>query len=107
MTTGKDGRYFFDGLSSTSHSLVASKSGHAYHSVHFTPAKGETTTKDLKLYPNRSIIIDYVYQADGSRSFTRGEIKSGTIEWVNGHDGVDFSDGRVKEYDYKAPRDIE
>jgi hypothetical protein len=107
IITGADGKYSFEGLPAAAQSVVATAPGYAYHSVHFTPAAGKTTTKDLKLYKNRGIIIDYVYQADGSRSFAGGDIKTGTIEWVNGNDGVDFSDGRVKEYNYKAPRDIE
>jgi len=107
MTTGQDGQYSFEGLSTAKHSLVASASGYAYHCVSFTPTAGETATEDLKLYQNRSIIIDYVYQADGNCSFTSGDLQTGTIEWVNGEGGIDFSDGRVEEYDPKSLRDIE
>jgi hypothetical protein len=107
MTTGSDGQYSFKGLSVSDHSLVASASGYAFHSVGFTPSAGEAATKNLKLYQNRSIVIDYVYQADGSRNFAGGDLKTGTIEWNNGTDGIDFSDGRVKGYDPKSLRDIE
>ncbi len=107
VITGPDGRYSFKGLSSAEHSLVASASGYAYHSVGVTPSAGETSTEDLKLYRNRSIIIDYVYQADGNSSFTGGNLQTGTIEWVNGEGGVDFSDGRVEGYDPNSLRDIE
>jgi len=107
MTTGRDGQYSFEGLSTAEHSLAASASGYAYHRVGFTPPAGETTIKDLKLYRNRSIIIDYVYQADGSRSFTGGDLQTGTIEWVNGNEGIDFSDGRVEGYERQSLRDIE
>lgn len=107
MTTGPDGKYSFEGLSVTGYSLVASSPGYAYHSVSFTPAAGEPVIKDLKLYRDRGIVIDYVYQADGSRSFTGGELQRGTIEWVNGHDGVDFSDGKAEGYEQDSLRDIE
>jgi hypothetical protein len=107
MTTGSDGKYSFEGLSLTGYSLVASASGYAYHSVYFTPAAGEPVIKDLKLYRDRGIVIDYVYQADGSRSFTDGELQTGTIEWVNGHEGVDFSDGKAEGYEQDSLRDIE
>jgi hypothetical protein len=104
MTTGRDGQYFFKGLSVAEHSLVASKSGYAYHYIGFTPPAGGIAIKNLKLYQNRRIIVDYVYQADGSRSFTSGNLQTGTIEWVNGNEGIDFSDGKVEGHEH---RDIE
>jgi hypothetical protein len=107
IATGSDGRYLFEGLSTTEHSLSAFASGCAYHSVTFTPPAGGTATKNLKLYQNRKIIIDYVYQADGSRNFAGEKLRTGTLEWVNGHEGVDFSDGRVEEYEPNSLRDIE
>ena len=107
MKTGPEGKYSFDGLSETEHSLVASKSGYAYHSMRFTPKQGETLIKDLKLYRDRGIVIDYVYQADGSRSFIDGELRAGTIEWINGHEGVDFSDGKVEGCEADSLRDLE
>jgi len=107
VITGSDGQYSFKGLSSAKHSLVASAEGYAYHSVGFTPSAGEATTKDLKLYQNRKIIIDYVYQADGNSGFTEGNLKADTVEWVNGNDGMDFSDGKVEGYEQQSLRDIE
>jgi hypothetical protein len=107
ITTGTDGKYAFEGLSPTEHSLVASASDCAYHSIRFAPSAGETATKNLTLYRNHKIVIDYVYQADGSRSFAGGKLKTGTLEWGNGHQGLDFSDGRVEEYEPKSLRDIE
>jgi len=108
MTTGQDGQYSFEGLSVAEHSLlVASPSGYAYHSVRFTPPAGGTAIENLELYRNRKIIIDYVYQADGNRSFDSGNLQTGTIEWVTGAGGVDFSDGRVEGYEPNSLRDIE
>ncbi len=105
--TGPDGRYSFDGLSLTQHRVVVNASGYASLSSNVTPLSGKTTIKELTLHPNLGVVIDYVYQADGSCSFTGGDLQTGTIEWVNGHEGVDFSDGRVEEYDHRSLRDIE
>jgi hypothetical protein len=107
MITGQEGRYSFEGLSAAEHSLVASASGYAFHRVNFTPPAGETAIQDLKLYRNLSIIIDYVYQADGSRSFTGGKLQTGTIKWLNGPGGIDFSDDKVEGYEPNSLRDIE
>lgn len=108
INTEPNGHYSFEDLSITEYHLwVLSPSGHAPSAFDVTPIAGKTTIKNLKLYKNRSIVIDYVYQADGSRSFTGGEIQSGTIEWVNGHEGVDFSDGKAEGYEQDSLRDIE
>jgi hypothetical protein len=107
MTTGPDGKYSFEGLSSAEISLVASKSGYAFHQVVFKPPAGKSETKDLKLYQNLGIIIDYVYQPDGSRIFTGQDLQTGTIEWVKSNEGVDFSDGKVEGCEPQSLRDIE
>jgi len=96
MYTDTDGQYFFSGLSSCEYSLTASASGYAYHTGKLTHPIGEVIERDRQLYPNRRIIIDYVYQADGSRSFTTGDLREGTIDWLHGEGGLDFSDGQVK-----------
>jgi hypothetical protein len=107
LTTGADGRYRFDGLSLIKYSLAVSASDYAYDSMIITPSAGQAMVKDFKLYRNRKIKLDYVYQADGDRSFTGGKLQSGTLEWGNGHQGLDFSDGRVEEYEHGSERDIE
>lgn len=107
INTEQDGQYSFEDLSITEHHILVSASGYASFSTNVTPLAGRTTTKNLKIYRNHSIIIDYVYQADGSRSFTGGKLQSGTLEWGNGHQGLDFSDGRVEEYEHGSERDIE
>ena len=104
MTTGQNGQYSFKGLSSAEHTVTAYAGGCAYHSIRFTSSAGEAATKNLKLYRNRKITIDYVYQADGNRSFTEGDLTKGTVEWVNGHDGMDFSEGKAVEH---QERDLE
>jgi len=107
MYTNIDGEYLFDGLSECEYNLTASASGYAYHTGRFTPSIGEVTERDRILYPNRRIVIDYVYQADDSRSFAEGDLKTGSIDWLCGKGGVDFSDGQVEGYDWEDPRDLE
>jgi hypothetical protein len=105
--TNTNGEYFFSGLSVCEYRLTASASGYAHHTGRFTPSIGEVTERDRILYPNRRIVIDYVYQADGNRSFTEGDLKTGTIDWLCGKDGVDFSEGQVEGYDRGDLRDLE
>lgn len=107
MVTEPDGQYFFEGLSGAEHSIVASASGWAYHRINVTPPAGETTIKNLALYRNRKAVIDYIYQVDGSRNFTSGDLQEGTIEWLNGTGGIDFSDDKVEQYERESLRDIE
>jgi hypothetical protein len=108
INTDKNGHYSFEGLSATEYHLwVPALSGYAGISFGATPIAGETTVTNRKLFQNLSIIIDYVYQADGNRSFTDGNLKAGTVEWGNGHDGMDFSEGKLKSYDPKMLRDLE
>jgi hypothetical protein len=104
MTTDQNGQYSFEGLSSAEHSVTAYAGGCAYHHYTFIPPAGTISAKNLKLYKNRKIIIDYVYQADGNRSFTEGNLKTGTVEWINGNGGMDFSEGKVVEHQH---RDLE
>lgn len=96
LLTEQDGQYEFTGLSVCGYQLVAGTSGYAYHGGTFTPPAGGTATANRKLYPNRRIIIDYVYQGDGSSSFNTGDLQYGTIDWLNGDEGMDFSEGMLK-----------
>jgi len=96
MTTGTNGEYSFADLSICEHRVTATGSDYAYHTDNFTPPVGGAAVEDRKLYPDRRIIIDYVYQADGSHSFTSGDLQAGTIDWLNGEGGLDFSEGQVR-----------
>ncbi len=107
LTTGIDGSFEFSGLSETEYSLVASKSGYASHYRVFAPPAGETVTQDLRLFPNRRVHLRYVFQNNGTRDFTTGDLRTGLISWLNGTGGADFSQGRVEGYDSGDLRDLE
>jgi len=109
MTTQTDanGEYSFEGLSGAEYGVSFRVSGYASDSYKFTPPEGGTAVEDLKLYPKHRIVIDYVYQADGSRNFTSGNLQTGTIDWRPHEGGVDFSEGQVERYEPNDLRDLE
>lgn len=107
VRTPSTGEYSFSGLSDAEYSLIALSNGYAYHTARFTPPVGGAATEDRQLYPNRRIVIDYAYQADGTRDFAGGALETGTISWLNSHQGVDFSQGRLEGYDSGDLRDLE
>ncbi|MGD0784803.1 MAG: carboxypeptidase regulatory-like domain-containing protein [Sedimentisphaerales bacterium] len=107
MDTGPDGRYSFKGLSSTEHYILFTSPGYAYHTILVKPPTGQIVTNNIILSKNLKIVIDYVYQDSNSLSFTDGNLQSGTVEWANGNEGMDFSDGKAKKgYDPQS-RDLE
>jgi len=99
LTTDASGVLSFSGLSVTEYKLVALAAGYAQHADTFTPASGATVVQDRRLYPNRRITIEYVYQADGSRGFVGGSLETGLIDWPNGSGGFDFSQGAFQGRD--------
>ncbi|MDD5326295.1 MAG: carboxypeptidase-like regulatory domain-containing protein [Phycisphaerae bacterium] len=105
-TTDSNGEYVFEDVSEAEYEILISAPGYAYITTRVKTAAGEITTNNLKLYLNRRAIIDYVYQADGSQSFTGGDIRTGTIEWVNGARGIDFSDESAEQPEEEQRMDI-
>ena len=93
--------------SQTEHFIGAAATGYAPHWIIFTPPVGGVAMQNLRLYPNRRISIEYVYQTDGSRSFVDGILQTATINWLNGTGGVDFSEGIVEGFDPSDLRDLE
>ncbi|HIJ71586.1 MAG TPA: hypothetical protein HPP87_09530, partial [Planctomycetes bacterium] len=89
------GEFSFEDLTVCEHEVMATADGYDYDTELVTPPAEDFDSISLKIYPNRSIIIDYIYQADGSRDFTTGNLHTGTVEWLSGSGGVDFSLGQV------------
>lgn len=95
LTTGSSGAFDFSGLSSAALLVHAWAANYANHGETVTPPVGGNVVANRRLYPNRRIELRYVYQADGSRDFTGGDLRSGRISWLNGTGGVDFAQGLV------------
>lgn len=111
--TDPNGVFSFDMLRADDYFLIeAWADGYAnYHRV-FDIKPDTVTKKTLQLFPNRQVVLRYVYQPDGSPSFTRGELQSGTVTLKNNENprhGLTFSTGqtegcedlRLEQYDDK------
>jgi len=107
VKTKSDGRFQFKGLENTEFSITASAPEHAYHNVHFYTKSGQTIEQNFKLYAHKTITINYVYQADGHTDFTSGDLHRGQLKWTDNQGGVDFSDGKVEQYESESLRDLE
>jgi hypothetical protein len=101
--TLSDGRYNFDGLSATQYILTAESTGFAFSYAQVVPAAGTPLLQNLRLFPNRTIVIDYVYQPNGSRSFSSNP-QVGTLSWTSQSGGLDFSSGSIV---WTQSRDLE
>ena len=91
------GQFSFEDLSVCEYEVMATAEDYDYDSELVTPPAEDFDSISLKIYPNRSIMIFYVYQANGSRDFTGGQIHVGNIPWLSGSGGVDFSQALVVE----------
>jgi hypothetical protein len=107
VITDSTGQYFFEGLSSVKHDLTAIADGCAHHSGTFVPQPGQTTIENRKLYPKLELTIDYVYQPNGSRDFTGDNLQKGTLYWIIGNEGANFSTGRIEMHTPDDLRDLE
>ncbi len=105
--SASNGEYAFQGLSTTAHWLISSAPDYAFHLAVFTPPPGGIAIENRRLYPKRRITLTYVHQTDGSRSFAGGALQTGTINWLVGSGGVDFSEGVVEGYEQNDLRDLE
>ncbi len=107
VKTKSDGRFQFKGLENTEFSITVSAPEYAYHNVHFHAEPGQTIEQNFKLYAHKSITLNYVYQADGHTDFTSGDLHRGQLKWTDNQGGVDFSDGKVEQYEPESLRDLE
>lgn len=99
--TDPNGVFCFDMLRADDYFLIeAWADGYAnYHRV-FDIKPDTVTKKTLQLFPNRQVVLRYVYQPDGSPSFTDGALQSGTVTLKHnenpGH-GLTFSAGQITQ----------
>jgi len=97
-TTDANGQFVFDGLAPNHYYVSASKRGLEADGTLVSPPKEETErtifVSDLILCKPRKIVFDFVYQPDGSRDFTRGNLKPKTVEW-SPYSGISFKEGKV------------
>jgi len=101
MVTGPDGQYSFDSVTKTNYRVKASAPGYADCQASCRPSADSTAVVGLALYPHRRIYLKYVYQPDGSRDFTSGDLVTKALDWK--HDniigkGMLFSDGVITKY---------
>jgi len=105
MVTGPDGQYCFGGITKTSYIVKAWVPGYADCQADCRPSPDSTAVIDLALYPHRRIYLEYVYQPDGSRNFTSGDLVTKALDWkhVNvGAKGLIFSQGTIT----RLPNDL-
>jgi hypothetical protein len=97
-TTGVDGRFVFDNLAPRQYAVIAHKHGLQGDGTLVSPPKVEsdrTVVSDLILWKQKKIVLDFVYQPDGSRDFTKGDLKPQTVEWHPHSGPMLFKEGKV------------
>jgi hypothetical protein len=107
MKTDSSGKFEFTGLTAAKYSLTASSEGRAYDSGSVLLQPSQILTVNRKLYPTMVITLDYLYQPNGSRDFTGETVQKGTLRWIVGHEGANFSRGQIESYTPDDLRDLE
>jgi len=86
-------------------SVKASAPGYADCQASCRLSADSTAVIDLQLYPHRRIYLEYVYQPDGSRDFTSGDLVTKALDWKHDNTvdkGLIFSQGTIT----RLPNDI-
>lgn len=97
--TDPNGFFYFDVLRTDDFFLIEAKvEGYAGHYRVFDIKPGRTTEKSIQLFPNRQVVLRYVYQPNGSPNFAEGQVLSGTV--ILKHDkysatSLSFSTGKT------------
>jgi hypothetical protein len=97
LTIASDGRFAFSVLSPTTYELYASTKQTHYEGITCSPLPGQILDTNLTLYLPRRIIMEYLCQIDGTRDFTAGHLRRGTMTWVvgSGSEGMNFAEQRI------------
>ena len=78
--TDKDGRFSFEKVTPQVYQISVAKSGHSPTKLpHLSPEQLEGTEHVFRYYKQRDIEIEYVFQSDGSRDFTKGNLQPRTV----------------------------
>lgn len=106
--TDDAGYYTFQGLSSAEHQVALSAPlGYVYVTADVAPQTASLVAiANFTLYSELRIVIDYVYQSNGSRTLTGSEVITGTATWETTH-GFDFEDGGPEYFEAEDLRDLE
>jgi hypothetical protein len=92
-TTDGNGHYVFRHLGIMEFDVVASRAG-TYVSKQITPLGNEPTRLDFKIYSDRIVSLDYVYQPDSSPRLS-GSVRRGQISWPVPGGGLFFAAGAL------------
>ncbi len=108
VRTDDAGSYSFQGLSSAEHRVILGVPfGFLYVTTDITPkSTEEAEIVDFVLYSELQIVIDYVYQPNGTRALTGSGVITGTVMWATTH-GFDFDDGEPEHFEQDDLRDLE
>jgi hypothetical protein len=97
--TDAQGRFAFEKVTPQLYDLYLSNKSYSVTTSSYIPKKRLSEEHVLYYYKKRNIEIEYVYQPDGSRDFTKGDLPSKTavLEAVNWPKGFRFATGDLSE----------
>ena len=106
--TDAQGAFGFSDLSSAAHRVtLGAPHGFIAARLDVEPHKPDVDeVVELTMYPRLQIVIDYVYQPNGTRTLTGPDVITGTATW-RGTQGFDFEDGAPEYYESEDLRDLE
>ncbi len=105
--TDAEGRYSFESLVPQAYSVYAFRPGWEGDGTLVPAPKEESERKisvpELVLFKPKKIVFDFVFQPDGSRDFTKGELTVQTLEMEPHRGGISFKEGAIN----RDGRDLE
>ena len=107
--TDDAGTFEFSSLSSAEHQVTLD-APHGYMAawLDVTPHEPELDeVVELAMHPKLQIVIDFVYQPNGTRMLTGPDVITGTATWEAWAQGFDFEDGGPEYYEDEDRRDLE
>lgn len=102
----ENGEFVFEGIGANTYDVGASTRETAVDHERIVTQEGSTSEVELYLSLPFRVLLDYVYQPDGSRDFTSSTIKRGRIEWTPGGAGIDLSRGGIADCNVECEPDL-